>query len=653
MKFKNIQEESFEKFPTVLTPELVVGNIPKFKEPKIIRNWLLWLEQRSTEDGRSTILIRPWGCKNYLPQELTPFPINVKSRLHGYGGAPFSIAYAGNQLFLTWINDIDGCLWLQKWSGLNFALIDEHPQLKKDGNALCLSKAGEYNLADGLIDLTRERWLGVMEERNKDYLVSFELKEELQKPKILYEPKDFIGYLAINKTSQKLVWVEWNQPYMPWDSSYLKVGYFNKKGDIKQKEILDINLSMHKNLNSIFQPIWLNNQEILVVSDINGWWNLVKVNIEHSYKGNLKFSITFSVESELGLPQWVSGMSTLYVIEDQIFYLACEQATWKLYILQSDGISKHIDIPFDNLSDLKGYKNKIVAIASNSYCEPGLLEIDIKNSTYSYQSPRKISFQKNKLSTGEPFYFKGYNGQITHSWCYRPLKVNHKYRPLLVKAHSGPTSMADNGLDLETQFWTSRGWTVLNVNYGGSTGFGRKYRDRLKSHWGEVDSFDCCAAVNCLINMDIVDKDLIAIIGSSAGGFTALSCLISSDIFSVAACKYPVVDLLDMHSKTHRFEQGYLDYLIGPYDNNHQLYKDRSPINNVSKINCPVILFQGLKDKIVSPNETKKLFYLLKNRNIPVEMHCFDNEGHGFNNFSTKVKVLSETEIFFRKNLSL
>ncbi len=653
MKFKNIKEKSCAQFPKVLTPELVVGNVPTFKEPKIIHNWLLWLEKRSNENGRSTILIRPWGYKDYLPQELTPFPINVKSRLHGYGGASFSIAYAGDQLFLTWINDVDGCLWLQIWSGLTFDLTNKvHNHLEKDGNARCLSKAGEFHLADGLIDLTRERWIGVMEKSNKDYLVSFDLNQEFQEPKILYKPKDFIGYISINQTSQKLAWVEWNQPYMPWDSSYLKVGLINKQGDIAKKEILDIDFSEHKNINSVFQPTWLNSEEIIVVSDITGWWNLVKINIENYERNGVKFSIIFNVKSEFGLPQWVSGMSTLSITDGKILCLACEQATWKLFTLETNGIAKKIDLPFDQLSDLKIDKNKIVAIASNPYCEPGLIELDIQNSMYSYQSPRKIMFQENGIIEGKSFYFKGFNDQVTHSWYYSPLKFNNKFRPLLVKAHSGPTSMAGNGLDLETQFWTSRGWSVLNVNYGGSTGFGRNYRERLKNHWGEVDSFDCCAAVKCLINMDIVDKDLIAIIGSSAGGFTALSCLISSNLFSVAACKYPVVDLLDMYQKTHRFERGYLEYLIGSYDNNNQLYKDRSPINNFAKINSPVIFFQGLKDKVVSPKKTEKLFELIKSRNISAEMFLFDNEGHGFNNLSTKINVLSETERFFRQNLS-
>ena len=213
--------------------------------------------------------------------------------------------------------------------------------------------------------------------------------------------------------------------------------------------------------------------------------------------------------------------------------------------------------------------------------------------------------------------------------------------------------MAGIGLDLVIQFWTSRGWAVVDVNYGGSTGFGRNYRERLKGGWGVVDVFDCAAAAQNLVSVGKADQECLAIEGGSAGGFTTLAALCFTDVFRVAACRYAVSDLISMTRETHRFEAGYLDHLLGSWPENRQKFLDRSPLLHAEEINCPVIFFQGMKDQVVPPEQTERIAQALRSKNIPVEVHTFADEGHGFRDSQVKIKVLEATEKFFRKYLDL
>jgi len=248
-------------------------------------------------------------------------------------------------------------------------------------------------------------------------------------------------------------------------------------------------------------------------------------------------------------------------------------------------------------------------------------------------------------------WFVGPNQNNVHAWYYPPLNSGILAPPLVVKSHSGPTGMARCGLDLEVQFWTSRGWAVVDVNYGGSSGFGREYRDRLRGNWGVIDVVDCTKAAQSLIASGKANKNCIAILGSSASGFTALGCLVSNEIFSIAACKYAVTDLISMANSTHRFEEFYLDYLIGNIESDFEKYIKRSPIANVNSINVPLILFHGLKDKVISAGQSIAIKDELLKRDIPVEINLFDNEGHGFKDGKNKIEVLKATESFFRKYL--
>ncbi|KGG13313.1 MULTISPECIES: alpha/beta hydrolase family protein [Prochlorococcus] len=631
--------------------EFALGQIPKIKSPKLIRNWIIWLEQRPYEQGRTTLMARPWGNSNFVSKELTSNTVNIKSRLHGYGGGEYACANLGNELIITWIDDIDQGLWLQKWSFQESSSHGQVTEIKESSTPICLCVQEGYIVADGLIDLERNRWIGVMEKNKQDYLVCFSLDAAYQAPQILYKATDFIGYPSLSPDAKKLSWVEWQNPYMPWDSSQICLGLLDGMGELFFPSILQKIKDFNTEQNSIFQPIWLTNGQLVLAEESSGWWNLAVIAADISEEHFADFHKLWPMKVELASPQWISGISTISPIENGILALGCEEAKWSMQTLDKQGIVQKIQLPFHNLSSLSSERHKAVAIASNSYTSPGLLEVDLKTGEWKHQASKENLLNSADISSAQSFWFKGFGGAMTHAWYYPPIQGRSAYSPLLVKAHSGPTSMTNSGLDLEIQFWTSRGWTVLDVNYSGSSGFGRAYRDRLKNKWGEADVVDCSAAALELVEAGKVDQNLIAIEGSSAGGFTALCCLCFTKTFKVASCKYPVSDLIAMQKSTHRFEEYYLDYLVGKFETYSKLYESRSPINNVEKIDSPLILFQGMKDQVVLPEQTINIFQNLDSRNIPVELYTYKNEGHGFRNGNTRVDVLKKTESFFRKHL--
>ena len=628
-----------------LASHLAVGNLPGIKEAQLLKGpdshiWLLWLEQRPQEEGRTTALIRPFGKTNQLPQELTPNPINLRSGVHGYGGGVIATAIKEEILLMTWIDN--GCIWRQNWQLPEIPRISLQPLEAP----IRLSCPGDWDLANGLLDLRRQCWIGVREINGKDQLVSVKLNENDLEPDLLHQPADFAGYACLSVDGNQLAWVEWQQPDMPWESSQLFCSELSEQ-NVLSKPIL---LAGGEGV-SVFQPQWLPNGELLVTEDSSGWWNLM---IRHPHEAN--WENLWPMEAETAMPQWVYGMSTTAWDGNYIIAATCANGSWSLKRLGLDGHVETIDQPFNEFTGLQALEGRAVAVASSDSICKGLLEMDFreKNQPQLIHSPA-VNLQplSQNLSKAEPIWFAGYENKLTHAWYYPPKDTISRTAPLLVKSHSGPTGMAYRGLSLPIQYWTSRGWAVVDVNYGGSTGFGREYRERLKGGWGIVDVADCAGAARYLIEEGKVDPKKIAIEGGSAGGFTTLSCLCFTDIFSVGACRYAVSDLTDLVKNTHRFETHYLDSLIGEWPKQKNIYTKRSPLNHVEKINCPVIFFQGLQDKVVPPHQTEVIANALRKNGVPVEVRIFKKEGHGFRDRKTQIEVLEQTETFFRHHLEL
>ena len=255
------------------------------------------------------------------------------------------------------------------------------------------------------------------------------------------------------------------------------------------------------------------------------------------------------------------------------------------------------------------------------------------------------------ISNAETFWFDGFKNKRTHAWLYKNKLSNDKKSPLIVKAHSGPTSYFNGELNNEVKFWTSRGWMVAEVNYGGSSCFGKEYRNRINGNWGISDSEDCKALVRILIKKELIDESRIVICGNSAGGFTALNALCSDPLFKAGICKYPVIDLRQMHFNTHRFERNYLNSLIGDFNMNKKKYFERSPINKIEQIVQPVLLFHGKKDYVIDYKISLQFNKQLLKNKIHSEIHLFENEGHGIKNLNNKLNYLRLSESFLEKNL--
>ena len=638
---------------TILDAEKVYGEAPIFKEPRIIGDLVLWLEQRPKEKGRTTALIRPWRQKDLSPQELTPYPSDLRTKIHGYGGAPLTATLNGSDLILTWVDNKDNCLWMKTWSyedanekSSSFKLI---PKIQ----SICLSKKHNHLLAGGVIDLQKNIWLGLMEDEEGDHIVSYSLEKIDQYPKFIYSSKSLLGYLALNCKDRKLAWLEWENTSMPWDLNELKLAKLDEKGNIINtvtfnKEYLNLTKRI-----SFFNPIWSDKGDLFVAEDSSGWWNLTKIKTDTNNNSITIFQNQWTIRAEIAFPQWVLGMSSFSCVGDDVVGVFAQEGIWTLALFQKNGYIQIIDQPFIEFSGLYSFENRLVAIASSSEISEGIFEIDLLSQSWDHTPASSFSLDPKQISIGESFWFSGSNEETVHAWYYPPLNKETLLPPLLVKSHSGPTGMAHCGLNLEVQFWTSRGWAVVDVNYGGSSGFGREYRDRLKGNWGVIDVLDCAKAAQSLIASGKADKERIAIVGSSASGYTALSCLVSTDIFNIGACKYAVTDLIGMANSTHRFEEFYLDYLIGNIQTDYEKYVQRSPIKNVNFINKPLILFHGLKDKVILSDQSIAIKDQLIKREIPVEIYLFNNEGHGFKDGKTKVDVLKKTEAFFRQYLNL
>jgi dipeptidyl aminopeptidase/acylaminoacyl peptidase len=311
------------------------------------------------------------------------------------------------------------------------------------------------------------------------------------------------------------------------------------------------------------------------------------------------------------------------------------------------------DLRFDDLAAVVAERGRLVAIAASPSDPAGLLELDTTSGRWRHTPAAASPLSEVAISHPEPLWFEGHGGRPTQAWYYPPRSGSHPGAPLLVRGHSGPTGMARTGLNLAIQFWTSRGWGVVDVNYGGSTGFGRAYRERLDGQWGVVDGADCAAAAAALVAAGRADSRRIAIEGGSAAGFTVLAALCGGAVFRAGACRYAVADLEGMARHTHRFEARYFDGLVGPWPEAAATYRERSPLLHADRIRVPVIFFQGLEDAVVPPDQTERMALALGERGIPVEVHLFPGEGHGFRDRAVQQRVLEATEAFFRRHLDL
>ena len=608
-----------------ITTDLIVSGAIGMGQVVLDDEDIYWLEMRPSEGGRMVIVKQALESK---PVDVTPEPLSVRTRVHEYGGA----AYLVN----------DGVVFFSNFSDQRMYRQDPGEEPKP------ITPEADMRYADGCFDATRNRIICVREDHASggepvNLIVSIDAAGEAEQ-EVLFQGSDFCSNPRISPDGRTLCWLTWDHPNMPWDGTQLYSGRFNDNGKLGEPHLV-----AGSPTESIFQPEWSPDNVLHFVSDRNGWWNLWR-----SEKGQL-WPLT-SREGEFGKPQWVFGSGTYSFASDEL--IACsytENDAWKIAMLHIPSkMLLAIETPYSEMGrgDLKVGDGKIVFIGGAPSLPMSVVQIDLASSKWwELRKSNNLEIDDGYLSTAQPVEFPTENGQTAHAFYYPPKNGDFdgpagEKPPLLVKSHGGPTGSASTALDLGIQFWTSRGIGVLDVNYGGSTGYGREYRERLNGAWGIVDVDDCCNAALHMVAQGNADPDRLAIDGGSAGGYTTLAALTFKEVFKAGASHYGVSDLEALAKETHKFESRYLDGLVAPYPEGNELYQERSPINHTEKLSCPLILFQGLEDQIVPPNQAEMMFDAVRAKGIPTAYIPFEGEQHGFRR-SENIKRALEAELYF------
>ena len=617
------QTKPYGEWPSPITSDLITSQAIGLGGGVFTEGHIVWLETRPQEKGRSLLVMRsPDGQE----QDLVPAPYNVRSRVHEYGGG----AWLLHRRSIYFVNFGDQQVYVV---GLDGA--DRAPKQ--------LTKAPDLRFADGCVDEMRQRVLYVIEDHSQagepqNKLGAVDLTTGAVA--VLAQGHDFYAAPSISPDGKTLAWLAWDHPNMPWDETLLYVASIADDGKLVGATVIAGGPGV-----SIQQPRYSLDGRLHYVSDESGWWNL------YAWQGGAQQNLC-PREAEFGLPPWGLGLATYDFLADGS--LAClygENNDSRLALLK-DGKLRDLELPFCDLGGLSVADGQVLLLGAGASSFLGIYSYDLnKRSLTLIKSSASLALASGNISLAEAIEFKTGGGETAHGFYYPP--TNQDYQgpageapPLLVILHGGPTGANHRSLSLRTQYWTSRGFALLDVNYRGSTGYGRAYRDRLKGGWGLVDVDDTVAGAEYLVAKGKADPARLAIRGGSAGGYTTLAALAFKDTFKAGASHYGVADLEALAKDTHKFEARYLDSLVGPYPEDLATYKARSPIYHVEKLSSPVIFFQGLEDEIVPPNQAEMMVTALTKKGIPVAYVPFAGEQHGFRQ-AENIKRALDLELYF------
>jgi dipeptidyl aminopeptidase/acylaminoacyl peptidase len=588
-----------------------------------------WTEMRPTEDGRHVVVLR---AEDGSLEDAIPPPFSARTRVHEYGGGGYVL---------------DGeTLYFSNW--------EDQRLYRKDpgGEPRPITPEMDARYADGVVDRRRERMICVREDHTVDgEPVNAIVGVPLQggRADVLVSGNDFYAAPRISPDGERLAWLTWNHPNMPWNGTELWVGELREDGTVVHKERVAGGPD-----ESVFQPQWspkggaTRSPTLYFVSDRTNWWNPYRFR-------NGEVEQLVDLAAEFGKPQWVFGMSTYdFASADRMICSYTQGGLWHLASLDLETLElTPFDLPYTEISYVRATAERVV-FRGGSPTEPrSIVQLDLDSGEVDvlrrsiqvpvgegYLSrPRSIAFPTADALTAHGFYYAPKNPAYEGPEDARP--------PLMVISHGGPTSATTSTLAPAIQYWASRGFAVIDVNYRGSTGYGRAYREHLEGDWGIADVEDCVNGARYLARQGEVDGERLLIRGGSAVGYTTLRALTWRDDFAAGASYYGVSDLTALTEETHKFESRYLDRLIGPYPERQDLYRERSPLHHADQITCPVIFLQGEEDKVVPPEQAEVMVDALREKGLPVAYILFEGEQHGFRRAESIERALQAELSFY------
>jgi len=618
------QPAPFGSWKSPITPDVIASGTMTLGQIALDGDDVYWLETRPAEGGRNVIVRwRPGSGA----EDVTPMPFNARTRAHEYGGGSFLVS-RGTVYF---VNFADQRLYRRQG--------EEAPQ------AITTGEKRRY--ADAIHDLRRNRLLSVREDfgvgghEPVNSIVTIRL-DGTGAEEVLVSGSDFYSSPRLSPDGSRLAWLAWNHPNMPWDGTELWVAEVRADGSLGNAERVAGGPA-----DSVIQPEWSPDGILHFISDRSGWWNLYR------WRGGRTESLC-PMAAEFGRPPWVFAMSTYgFDSPHRIVCTFVQGGRWRLAFLDTrSGRVEEIETPYTDVREVRVAPGHALLLAGSPTTPTSIVRLDLKGRGLEVlRRSSDIPIEPGFLSVPEPVEFPTEGGRTAHAFFYAPRNPDHaapagELPPLLVRSHGGPTSATSTSLLWDIQYWTSRGFAVLDVNYGGSSDYGREYRQRLNGSWGVVDVDDCVNGARYLVAKGRVDGERLAIRGGSAGGYTTLCALTFRGVFRAGASYYGIGDLEALVRDTHKFEARYLDRLVGPYPERRDLYRERSPIHFTDRLSCPVIFFQGLEDPVVPPNQAEMMVAALRAKGLPVAYLAFAGEQHGFRRAETIRRCL-EAELYF------
>ncbi|MDP2322056.1 MAG: prolyl oligopeptidase family serine peptidase [Acidobacteriota bacterium] len=630
---------SYGAWPSPLTAARVTAGALRLDHLQLDGDDVYWAEGRASEGGRTVVVKRDASSAT---TDVTPAPFNVRTRVHEYGGAAYTVDR--------------GIVYFSNFS-------DQRLYRQRPGEAPEPITAAGCFYADFRVDRARNRLIAVREDHTNAglptglsavALAEVEASAKVGEPvntivtiggseTVLVSGADFYSDPIVSPDGQSLAWLQWHHPNMPWDGTELCLARFGADGTLGPAKVVAGGPA-----ESIFQPQWSPDGTLYFVSDRSGWWNLYRLDGE-------RVEVVHAMAAEFGKPQWTFGMVTYaFVSGDCVAATYTEGGRWQLALIDTRRREfTPIALPVQPLESIQARGGALYFMAGSATEANAVMRLNLASKTTEVlRSASAERIDPAWIARAEAVTFTA-AGREVHAFYYPPTNPEvvapaGERPPLLVLTHGGPTGATLDVLDAKLQFWTSRGFAVLDVNYSGSTGYGRAYRTRLNGQWGIADVADVVGGATAMVAAGKADPDRLIIRGGSAGGYTTLAALTFHQVFKAGASYYGISDLEVLQQDTHKFESRYNESLIGPYPAARDTYVERSPIHFTDRLSCPIILFQGLDDKVVPPNQSAMMAEAVRKKGLKVKYVTFEGEQHGFRKAENITRALEDELVFYR-----